>query len=419
MARIKTTHVGSLPRPKRLVELNYQDVIDGKVDKAHFAQELKNDVADVVRRQKEVGIDLVNDGEYGHSMAYEYDYGSWWSYIIPRLTGIEAAPISQVAGQLKTRPATRKLGDFVLGSFVERRDFAKFADAYGDPRSGCNLPEMYLSHYMPTARGKIAFRGHEQIQTDIANFKAALSAARIKQGGWMNSVGPASCARCSNEYYESDDDLFHDVAEAMREEYKAIIDAGLTVQLDDPAIAENWDQSKEEASVKGYRRYTMSRIEVINHALRGLPPEKIRFHLCWGSWHGPHVTDFAMKDLIDLMLKINAGAYSFEAANARHEHEWQLWDDVKLPDGKAIMPGIVTHSTNVIEHPELVAHRIERFARIVGPDNVVASTDCGLGGRVHPQIAWAKLESLAIGAELAAKRLRASSRSRKSRKRPA
>lgn len=405
MARIKTTHVGSLPRPKKLVDLNYQDVIDAKVDKATFAQELKKDVTEVVRRQKEIGIDLVNDGEYGHSMAYEYDYGSWWSYIIPRISGLEAQPLSQIAGQLKTHPTNTKPDEFLLGSFVDRRDFAKFAEAYGDPRSGCQLPEMYLSHYMPTARGEIKFKGHELIKTDIANFKAALDATGIKDGGWMNAVGPASCARCSNEYYESDDDLLHAVAEAMREEYKAIIDAGLSVQLDDPAIAENWDQSKEEASVQGYRRYTMSRIEVINHALRGLPQEKIRFHLCWGSWHGPHVTDFPMKDLIDLMLKINAGAYSFEAANPRHEHEWQLWEDVKLPDGKVIMPGIVTHSTNVIEHPDLVAYRIERFAKVVGADKVVASTDCGLGGRVHPQIAWAKLESLAQGAELASRRL--------------
>jgi 5-methyltetrahydropteroyltriglutamate--homocysteine methyltransferase len=405
MARIKTTHVGSLPRPKKLVDLNYQDLIDGKVDKATFAHELKNDVAEVVRRQREVGVDLVNDGEYGHSMAYEYDYGSWWSYIIPRLSGLEAQPMSQIAGELKTHQTNTKPGEFVLGSFVDRRDFATFAEAYGDPRSGCQLPEMYLSHYMPTARGKIEFRGHEHIKADIANFKAALGAGGVKDGGFMNAVGPASCARCSNEYYESDDDLFHAVAEAMREEYKAIIDAGLTVQLDDPAIAENWDQSKEEASVEGYRRYTMSRIEVINHALRGLPPEKIRFHLCWGSWHGPHVTDFPMKDLIDLMLKINAGAYSFEAANPRHEHEWQLWEGVKLPDGKVIMPGMVTHSTNVIEHPDLVAYRIERFAKLVGADKVVASTDCGVGGRVHPQIAWAKLESLAQGAELASKRL--------------
>jgi len=194
-------------------------------------------------------------------------------------------------------------------------------------------------------------------------------------------------------------------ADAMHEEYKAITDAGLTVQLDDPAFAENWDQQKKEPSVEGYRRYTEKCVEIINHSIRGLPPEKIRFHLCWGSWHGPHTTDIPFKHLIDLMLKINAGAYTFEAANARHEHEWKLWKDVKLPDGKVILPGVVTHSTNLIEHPELVADRIVNFASAVGRDKVVASTDCGLGGRVHRLIAWAKLKTLSEGAELATKRL--------------
>jgi 5-methyltetrahydropteroyltriglutamate--homocysteine methyltransferase len=173
------------------------------------------------------------------------------------------------------------------------------------------------------------------------------------------------------------------------------------LQLDDPAIAENWDQINPAPSVEDYRRFTRMRIEALNHAIRGLPTERIRFHLCWGSWHGPHVTDIPMADIVDLMLEINAGAYSFEAANVRHGHEWRVWEDTKLPDGKRILPGIVSHSTNVVEHPELVAERIGRFASLVGPENVVASTDCGLGGRVHPQVAWAKLESLVQGARLA------------------
>ncbi len=194
-------------------------------------------------------------------------------------------------------------------------------------------------------------------------------------------------------------------ADALREEYQAIIDAGLVLQLDDPGIAENWDQINPAPSVEDYRRFTQVRIDALNHAIRGLPAERIRFHLCWGSWHGPHTTDLPMADIVDLMLKVNAGAYSFEAANARHEHEWHVWEDVKLPEGKTILPGIVTHSTNVVEHPELVAERIVRFAEVVGRENVVASTDCGLGGRVHPQIAWAKLQALAEGAELASRKL--------------
>jgi 5-methyltetrahydropteroyltriglutamate--homocysteine methyltransferase len=221
----------------------------------------------------------------------------------------------------------------------------------------------------------------------------------------MNSVAPASCSRMANTHYKTEEELMYACADAMREEYRAIVDAGLTLQLDDPAIGENWDQQKQEPSVEGYRRYSKLCIDALNHAIRGLPPEKIRFHLCWGSWHGPHTTDIPMQHLLDLMLTVNANAYSFEAANPRHEHEWKLWKEVKLPDGKVIMPGVVTHSTNLIEHPEVVADRIMRFVDVLGPEKVVASTDCGLGGRVHPQVAWAKLETLGRGAELASKRV--------------
>jgi 5-methyltetrahydropteroyltriglutamate--homocysteine methyltransferase len=193
----------------------------------------------------------------------------------------------------------------------------------------------------------------------------------------------------------------------LREEYKAIIDAGLILQIDDLSVAENWDQINPEPSVADYRKFTQIRIDALNHALRGLPEEQIRFHLCWGSWHGPHTTDIELRHIVDLMLGINAGAYSFETANARHEHEWRVWEDVALPDGKVIVPGIVGHATNVVEHPELVAERISRFASLVGAERVIASTDCGLGGRVHPQIAWAKLETLAKGAQLASERVSA------------
>lgn len=191
----------------------------------------------------------------------------------------------------------------------------------------------------------------------------------------------------------------------MREEYKAIVDAGLILQLDDPCIAENWDQINPEPSVEDYKKFTMVRVEALNYAIRDLPTDRIRFHLCWGSWHGPHVTDIPMADIVDVMLAINAGAYLFEAGNVRHEHEWKVWHDVTLPDGKIIVPGVVSHATNLVEHPEVVADRIVRFAEAVGRENVIAGTDCGLGGRVHPQIAWAKLEALAQGARLATQRL--------------
>jgi len=401
--RILTTHVGSLPRPEKLIAFTHQRTVGEKFDEAAFERELKDAVVDVVRRQKAAGVDLVNDGELGHTMGWAYDYGSWWSYVVRRLAGVEAVEIG-----LWKKPLSPIKGlapnDFVLGNWADRRDWNKFHEAYMDPHSGFGLPEQFMTHYSPVVTGPIKYKGQEAIQRDIANLKAGLKAAGI-EGGWMNSVAPASCSRFASEYYKTEEELMYACADAMREEYKAIIDAGLSLQLDDPAIGESWDQSKEEPSVEGYRRYTKLCLDALNHAIRGLPADRIRFHLCWGSWHGPHSTDIPMKHLVDLMLGVNAGAYSFEAANVRHEHEWKLWKDVKLPAGKVLMPGVVSHSTNLIEHPEIVADRIVHYAEAVGRENVVASTDCGLGGRVHPQIAWTKLEALSQGAKLATKRL--------------
>jgi 5-methyltetrahydropteroyltriglutamate--homocysteine methyltransferase len=348
----------------------------------------------VVARQREIGIDLVNDGEYGHALGQAYDYGGWWTYVFERLAGLELVDVAMFdVPQAKPKP-----GDVALASFNERRDWQQFSEAYADPASGCALPNRPA--VAPVCRSAIAYTGQDRVQRDIAHMQAAMAAAGV-QDGYLNAVAPGSCGRFGNEFYDSDEELIYACADAMREEYQAIIDSGLMLQLDDPAIAENWDQINPAPSVDDYRRFTKVRIDALNHAIRGLPSERIRFHLCWGSWHGPHVTDIAMADIVDLMLEINTGSYSFEAANVRHGHEWRVWEDVKLPDGKRILPGIVSHSTNVVEHPELVAERITRFASLVGPENVIASTDCGLGGRVHPQVAWAKLESLAEGARLA------------------
>jgi 5-methyltetrahydropteroyltriglutamate--homocysteine methyltransferase len=391
--RVLTSHAGSLPRPEDLVELNRKRGEGDGIDEESYQQQLSQAVADVVKRQREIGVDLVNDGEYGHSMGARYDYGSWWTYVFPRLGGLELVKMElREASQAKPKP-----GELALGSFADRRDWNMFGEAYGDPSAGVALPNPPTA--APVCRGPITYIGQDALQRDIANMKAAMEAAGVEEA-YMNAVAPGSCARFGNEYYDNDVDLMYACAEAMREEYKGIIDAGLMLQLDDPAIAENWDQIVPEPSVEDYKRFTMVRVEALNHAIEGLPTERIRFHLCWGSWHGPHVTDIPMKDIVDVMLAINAGAYSFEAANVRHEHEWKVWQDVKLPDGKKILPGVVSHSTNVVEHPELVAERIRRFADGVGAENVIASTDCGLGGRVHPQIAWAKLESLVEGARL-------------------
>jgi 5-methyltetrahydropteroyltriglutamate--homocysteine methyltransferase len=394
--RVLTSHAGSLPRPEDLVELNNLRGLGELEDEEGYQEKLSQAVVDVVTKQRDIGIDIVNDGEYGHSMGARYDYGTWWTYVFQRLGGLEIVEDLMLdIPQAKPKP-----GEIALGSFAERRDWNMFGEAYGDPSSGAALPNPPT--HAPVARGPVTYIGQDAIQQDIANMKAAMDAVGVEDG-FMNAVAPGSCGRFGNEFYDSDVDLIYACADAMREEYQAIIDAGLMLQLDDPGIAENWDQINPAPSVEDYKRFTMVRVEALNHAIRDLPVERIRFHLCWGSWHGPHVTDIPMRDIVDCMLAINAGSYSFEAANVRHEHEWKVWRDVKLPEGKKILPGVVSHSTNVVEHPELVAERIMRFAEGVGAENVVASTDCGLGGRVHPQIAWAKLESLVEGARLASR----------------
>src|SRR6202034_1958496 len=293
-----------------------------------------------------------------------------------------------------------KPGQIVLTGMGDRRDRNRFPDIYGDPEGPANTGPR-KAHW-PVCVGPISYEGQAAIASDIANFKAGLDASGVKEG-FMTSVAPASLMRFANNYYKTDEEFLFACADAMREEYKAIIDAGLILQLDDPAIAENWDMVNPEPSVADYRKFTMTLIDALNHALRGLPRDRIRFHLCWGSWHGPHMSDIPMRDIVDCMLAIDAGAYSFEAGNVRHEHEWRVWQDIKLPDGKLILPGVVSHATNVIEHPQLVADRITRLPEIVGRERVIAATDCGLGGRVHPQIAWAKLEALAQGAALASR----------------
>jgi len=397
--RILTSHAGSLPRPADLIAANQAREAGGAGDERRFQEQLRAAVGGVVRRQREAGIDVPGDGEYGKSMGHQVNYRAWWSYSFQRLGGLELGPQG-----LYDIPARRSTGDeVVLTSFADRRDRQRFADAYGDPDSGITTgprPSLW-----PVCVGPLTYTGQAAIQADIAGFKAALQAAGVTEG-FMTSIAPGSAARIANRHYKTDEEFLFACADAMRHEYQAIVDAGLVLQLDDPAIAENWDMVNPEPTPAAYRRFSMVRVEALNHALRGLPEDRIRFHLCWGSWHGPHTTDIPMREIVEVMLAVKCQAYSFEAGNVRHEHEWKVWQDVKLPDGKLILPGIVSHATNVVEHPELVAERIARFARLVGKERVIASTDCGLGGRVHPQIAWAKLEALAQGAALASRQLR-------------
>jgi 5-methyltetrahydropteroyltriglutamate--homocysteine methyltransferase len=395
---ILTSHAGSLPRPEELIDANRARESGMATDERRFQDQLRASVAEVVRLQKQAGLAIPGDGEFGKSMGHKINYRAWWSYSFQRLGGLELG----TAG-LYDMPAHRsRPGEVVLTSFADRRDRLKFAAAYADPDSGITTgPRAAL---WPVCVGKLTYTGHAAIQSDIANFKAALQAAGVEEG-FMTSIAPGSASRIANRHYKTDEEFLYACADAMREEYKAIVDAGLVLQLDDPAIAENWDMVNPEPAVADYKKFSMVRVDALNHAIRGLPEDRIRFHLCWGSWHGPHTTDIPMRDIVEVMLAVKCGAYSFEAANVRHEHEWKVWQDVKLPDGKLILPGIVSHATNVVEHPELVAERITRFANAVGKERVIASTDCGLGGRVHSQIAWAKLETLAQGAALATRQL--------------
>jgi 5-methyltetrahydropteroyltriglutamate--homocysteine methyltransferase len=395
---ILTSHAGSLPRPDELIEV-YRARETGEVrDGCVIEEQLRAAVTEVVRRQKELGIDVPGDGEFGKAMAHSVNYGAWWRYSFLRLGGLNMGGLG-----LYEMPARRsRPGEVVLTSFADRRDRTRFAAAYADPDSGITTGPRPANH--PVCVAPLTYTGQEAIAADIARLKAALAAAGAEEG-FMSAIAPASASRIGNMYYKSEEELLYACADAMREEYEAILDAGLVLQLDDPAIAENWDQINPEPTLEDYRKFTMVRVEALNYAIRGLPQDRIRFHLCWGSWHGPHTTDIAMRDILEVMLAINAQAYSFEAGNVRHEHEWKVWQDVKLPDGKLILPGVVSHATNVVEHPELVAERILRFANLVGRERVIASTDCGLGGRVHPDIAWAKLEALARGAALASRQL--------------
>jgi 5-methyltetrahydropteroyltriglutamate--homocysteine methyltransferase len=397
--RILTSHAGSLPRPPELIDVNRAHLAGESTDEQSFPQRLRDWVDGVLRRQRELGIDIPNNGEYGHAMGSNVDYGAWWTYVFPRLGGLELAD----APQLWQMPRRRsRPGSVVLTTMVDRRDRQLFAETYDDPDSGVTVGNNPVT--FPVCRGPVTYAGGDAVRADIANVTAAMQAIGIEEA-FLNAVAPGSCARFANEYYDSDEEFLWACADAMREEYKAIVDAGLILQLDDPCIAENWDQIDPAPSVEEYRRFSMVRVEALNHAIRGLPADRIRFHLCWGSWHGPHVTDIPMADIVEVMLAVNAGAYLFEAGNVRHEHEWKVWRDVTLPEGKVIVPGVVSHSTNLVEHPEVVADRIVRFAEGVGRHNVIAGTDCGLGGRVHPRIAWAKLESLVKGAQLASARL--------------
>jgi 5-methyltetrahydropteroyltriglutamate--homocysteine methyltransferase len=381
--RILSTHVGSLIRPDTLQEFLRAKQGGKPYDEKAYQTCLADSVAAVVRQQAKAGIDVVSDGEFGKSI-------SWAQYALERLSGFERRPIKQEAANPFKRGADR----------------TKFSEFYAE----LDAKEAVATTTEAICVGPIKYTGQVELQCDIDNFKAALKNTKVEEG-FLPVAAPASVIPDrKNEYYKSDEELQAAIAQAMRTEYKMIVDAGFVVQLDDARSAVTYDRMVPPGSFADYRRWLSQQVDILNHAIEGLPADRIRYHVCWGSWPGPHTSDVPLKDIVDLILKVKVGAYVIEGANPRHEHEWQVWRDAKLGPGQVLIPGVISHATNVVEHPELVAERIVRLAKVLGRENVIAGTDCGFAQgpfyrRVHPSVMWAKLEALSEGARLASKEL--------------
>jgi 5-methyltetrahydropteroyltriglutamate--homocysteine methyltransferase len=380
--RILTTHVGSLIRPQPLQQFLRAKQAGEPFDQETYESCLTQSVAEVVCRQAAAGVDVISDGEFGKSI-------SWSQYVLERLSGFERRPVKPGANP-----------------FARGADRQKFPEFYAelDEREGLATTKDSV------CVGPIAYTGQAALSRDIENFKAALERVEVEEA-FLPVAAPASVIPDrKNEYYGSDEECLVAIGQAMRTEYRMIVDAGFLLQLDDARAAVTYDRMVPPARLDDYRSWVAMHVEVLNHAIAGLPPDRIRYHVCWGSWPGPHTTDVPLKDIVDLILSVKVGAYVIEGANPRHEHEWKVWQDVKLPEGKVLIPGVISHATNVVEHPELVAERVTRLARLVGRDNIIAGTDCGFAQgpfhrRVHPSIMWAKLEALAQGARLATREL--------------
>ncbi len=376
--RILTTHCGSLPRPTDLLDLMKAKINGQPYDAAAYAARVHSAVAEIVRQQVECGIDIPTDGEQSKP--------GFFAYVNERLAGFEPMP--------GPRPA------------MFQAEVEAFPEYYKQYFSTAMLG-VTLAPLVPfVCTGPISYRGQEAVQRDIENLKAALRGLQ-PAAVFMPAVAPSGVGK--NEYYRTDKEYMYAVAEALSAEYRAIVDAGFLLQIDDPFLTELYSYSRLSAAEQ--RNTAENYVEAVNHALRGIPAEKVRFHTCYGINEGPRVHDAPLKEMLPVILKVNAGAYSFEAANARHEHEYHVWENVKLPDGKVIIPGVVTHASNIVEHPELIAERIVRFARLVGRENVIAGTDCGFSSQatyqpeIHPSVIWAKFRAMAEGARLATEEL--------------
>jgi 5-methyltetrahydropteroyltriglutamate--homocysteine methyltransferase len=379
---ILTTHVGSLIRPQALQDFLKAKQSGKAYDRAAYDECLTGSVAAVVRHQAEVGIDVVSDGEFGKSI-------SWSQYALERLSGFERRPVKADANPFQRGTDRERFADF-YAELDAREGVATTMDAV------CVSP--------------IGYVGQAELARDIDNLRAALAAAKVTEA-FLPVAAPGSVIPDrKNEYYASEEDCLRAIGQAMRSEYKMIVESGFLLQLDDARAAVSYDRMVPPGSFADYRDWVALQIDVLNQAIEGLPPERIRYHVCWGSWPGPHTSDVPLRDIADLILRARVGAFVIEGANPRHEHEWQVWREVKLPPGKVLIPGVISHATNIVEHPELVAERITRLASLIGRENLIAGTDCGFAQgpfhrRVHPSIMWAKLEALAEGARLASKTL--------------
>jgi 5-methyltetrahydropteroyltriglutamate--homocysteine methyltransferase len=382
--RILTTHAGRLYGMPEYTAASQKLMRGESTDYDAVLPLVRESIDDVLKRQRDAGIDIVSDGELGK-------VGFGLAYYGKRLTGLATRPLQE--GEAAT----------MSSATGERIEFAEFyselrfggARAAGAPRERvvCNAPITYI--------------GQELVKGDVETFKSALAAQGLQaEDSFMCVLAPGWLEHFFyNEYYPDDESYLFALADAINVEYRAIVDAGFILQLDDPGLPDTYDMIVPNPSIEDYRTFAQVRVDAMNRALEGIPEDRVRYHICWGSWHGPHTHDLPLKHVVDLMLQVKAQAYSVEAANPRHEHEWKIWRDVKLPDGKILIPGVVSHASNVVEHPELVADRIVQYAELVGKENVIAGTDCGMGNRVHHQIGWAKLKALSEGAALASKQL--------------
>lgn len=374
--RILTTHAESLPRPDGLREVIAAKSTGQAVDEEALNRRIRTGVAEVVQMQIQSGIDIVNDGELSKT--------SFTDYVRSRISGFE---------EREMPPEERPTQD------IAGRDMLEFPEYFAArAQVGAGRNPVFCT-------GPLRYTGQVAIRADIDAFKAALQDAQVEES-FLPAVAPGTIEHwLRNEHYPDDESYLFAIADAVHEEYQAIVDAGFLLQIDDPDLGDAW-QIHSHMTVPEYRMFAEVRVDALNHALRGIPTERVRLHVCWGSYHGPHLFDIPLRDIVDLILKVDAQAYSIEASNPRHDHEWKVWQNVKLPDGKILIPGVVGHSSDFVEHPELVAERLLKYAGLVGRENVIAGTDCGLGTRVgHPKITWAKFRAMAEGAELASKEL--------------